>query len=838
MRIWWKAALLPVIFCSIAQGTLCGTAQKLPVRPPAPQARSTPVQTSLHPASLAVKVVSENGIPVASAQIILTQANTARKRQGETSHAGEYEFTGLVPGIYQLRVEKEGYYLATVSGVRVGKTQSVDVSLNHEEELSQSVKVIYSPPIIDPSQTTSSSALNNREIFDLPYTVPRDIRYALPLLPGVVQDATDQLHIDGSPTSQTIDQLDGFDITDPVTQQFLTRLAPEALQSVNVQDSRYPVQYGKGSGGIISLLAGMGNDHFGFMGVNFLPSLQQRKGLHINGWTPRIVFSGPLRKGKAWFLNGFDGEYDLDFVDELPPGADENKVVRFSNLTKAQVNLTPSNILTGSFLVNHFHSPNEGLSPFSPLPTTTNTTHETYILTAKDQVVLDNKTLIEFGLGATRSRDASLSLGDEPYVVHPGFASGNYFETSRAQSGRTEAIMNVFPPAVHMLGRHEFEFGTDDDQIVYDQSYLRNPFSIEGENGSLLRRVEFSGNPEFSVRNFAASSYAQDRWWVSSRLLVQPGIRFDWDSMVHDALFTPRAAVSFMPSEKSETKLVAGIGLYNDATNLELITQPLGGERLDYFYDPTGQFQVGPPVETFFRLQPGLRDPQVWNWSVGVEHRFPGSIYLRAQYVQKREADGWAYFGIEPAIPGEMNGGYELRDNGRSRYDAIEATVQRRFKGGHTIFFSYVRSRAWSNAVLSFNLENPVFASQAGGPLPWDAPNRLLSWGLVPLWKGFDLAYTADARTGFPFSEFNQNQQLVGAPDSRRFPAYLSLNVALERRISLFGFKWDLRAGSNDVTDRHNPYVVDNNTDSPQFLTYSSLQGRTLQAQIRFLGRK
>ncbi|HTV55810.1 MAG TPA: hypothetical protein VMI06_12980, partial [Terriglobia bacterium] len=198
----------------------------------------------------------------------------------------------------------------------------------------------------------------------------------------------------------------------------------------------------------------------------------------------------------------------------------------------------------------------------------------------------------------------------------------------------------------------------------------------------------------------------------------------------------------------------------------------------------------------------------------------------------------WAYFNLEPSTPGEISGRYELKDAAQDRYDAVETTFRRAFKRGNLMMVSYVRSMARSNAVLDFDLENPIFAQQAGGPLPWDAPNRLLSWGLVPLIKKFDLAYTLDWRSGFPFSVFNQNQQLVGSPDSLRMPAYFSADAALERRISLFGFKWDVRAGFNDLTGRHNPYAVNDNIDSPEFLTYSSTQSRTLQAQIRLLGRK
>ena len=39
------------------------------------------------------------------------------------------------------------------------------------------------------------------------------------------------------------------------------------------------------------------------------------------------------------------------------------------------------------------------------------------------------------------------------------------------------------------------------------------------------------------------------------------------------------------------------------------------------------------------------------------------------------------------------------------------------------------------------------------GPLPWDAPNRLLSWGYLPAWsKNWSVGYMLDWHTGLPFS--------------------------------------------------------------------------------------
>jgi len=282
-----------------------------------------------------------------------------------------------------------------------------------------------------------------------------------------------------------------------------------------------------------------------------------------------------------------------------------------------------------------------------------------------------------------------------------------------------------------------------------------------------------------------------------------------------------------------------GLGLFYDATNLELITRPLSGRRLDVSYASDGQTPKGPPVEISFQVnEQKLKAPRFLNWSLGLERKFPGSIYVTVEFLQKQGAHGLAYVNRSLDLSGQPGGRYELTSHRQDRYDSLHITARRTLKGNYVVLASYTRSAARSSAVLDFTIDNPIFSQQAGGPLPWDAPNRFLSWGWLPLVKGFDLAYSLDWRDGYPFSLINEDQRIVGPPNSRRFPAYFSLNVHVERRIRLFGFQWALRAGVNNLTGRNNPTSVNNNVDSPQFLTFGGIQHPVLNARIRFLGRK
>jgi len=211
---------------------------------------------------------------------------------------------------------------------------------------------------------------------------------------------------------------------------------------------------------------------------------------------------------------------------------------------------------------------------------------------------------------------------------------------------------------------------------------------------------------------------------------------------------------------------------------------------------------------------------------------------LRAEFVQKRGRHGFTFINQEAGSPPPVGGLFQLRNERRDRYDAVQISARHVFKGEYMVFASYTRSAARSNAVLDFNIDNPLFSQQAGGPLPWDAPNRFISWGWLPLVKGFNLGYSLEWRDGYPFNIVNQDQRLVGPPGSRRFPAYFTLNAHVERRFRLLGFQWALRAGFNDLTNRQNPTDVINNVDSPQFLTFTGNQHRVFTGRIRFLGRK
>ncbi len=346
--------------------------------------------------------------------------------------------------------------------------------------------------------------------------------------------------------------------------------------------------------------------------------------------------------------------------------------------------------------------------------------------------------------------------------------------------------------------------------------------------------------PPFTRNNMETGAYAQDRWSPTARIIVEPGIRFDTDEIVHGVVASPRIASTFMLNRSGGSKLSAGIGIYRDASNLDILTRSLTGTRTDLFYDATGTVLLQPPVVSTFTVGPDpLRFSRATNTSVAFEQALPKTTYLRVELIDRRTDDIWTFVnpGASTLPNGPFTGQFELTNGRDDHYDSVGITLRHVFKQNHAVFASYTLSRALTNADFTYSLDNVLFSPQAGGPLPWDAPDRFLSWGYLPFIHKFDAAYTVDWRTGFPFSSENDSQEIVGAPDSRRFPQYFSLDLSLERRITAFHYQWAVRGGVVNITKHGNYTTVNSNIDSPDFLSYSGAPGRSFILRIRLLGR-
>ena len=847
----------------------------------------TTVGQTLH--RVTVTVVDENGVAVPDARVILTAANGSQSIRCQTGPAGMCVFsvypTSSVP--YRARVEKENFYATESGDLKIDQTTNVELTLVHQREVREVVNVVESPPAINPEQVQAQEQISGIDVINLPYPTTRDYRNVLEYIPQVVNDIGGQPHITGAETYQSLVLFDGFNVTQPANGQLLLRVSTDAFRSIKVQTSRVSAEYGKNSGGVLELNTASGDDHYRFTTTDFIPSLQNKGGWTLDKWNPRFAVSGPISKGQAWFYDAIDGEYDniietalADRIrtGDLPPGSDHDVYWRIGNLIKVQGNVTPRNILTSDFDYNFARDEHAGLSKQNPAFSTPTVTQPMYQGGLKDQYYFPSGQLLETGFGFNRyDLDQVPSGGTGPYFVSPDTTGGTYYFTAQTTADRWQIFSNLFVKPVDWHGNHQFKIGIDADRLRYDFNFLRQPISYlsvtlpKGQSlppGDCLQQPqpyacarfsEFPNQPISELHNSEYAGYAQDRWLVTNRFLVEAGLRFDWDQIIRDALFSPRLAGTYVLSESANTKFSAGIGVFHDATPVFLFSRPEAGQRTDFFYDSSGSPTAGPINSIFSVNRSNVEAPRYLNWSVGLEQKLPGQVYLKAEFIQKHGTNGFAYNWLNPLVLTTqcVNGcdaEFQLQNKRDDHFDSFEINLRRVFEKGYLIMGSYTRSKSHTSQVLDLSVDAPTFSGQVPGPYSWDAPNRFLSWGFLPLPSlpiihHLDLAYSTEYRTGFPFYLVNDQQQLAPlhpggqVPDFLRFPQYFTLNLHVEKRFHLFGAYWALRGGFDDITDRKNYAFVNNNVDAypkdePIHFAFSGFAGRAFTGRIRFLGRK
>jgi hypothetical protein len=799
------------------------------------------------------RVVDENDAPVPGASVTARPATSSVPAppegpwEAQTDPDGAFSVTLPAPGDFLVSVEREGYYALKDQAVRVETGLAVTLVVTSVREVFQSTDVSATASPVDVEQTQDQERLTGTEVNDLPYANSHSLRNSMQLVPGVVQDASGGLHVNGSSENQVNYLLNGFNIANPISGQFQTVLAVEDIRSVAPSSGRTSPEFGKGTAGVLNVTTANGGDAFHYTSTDFIPGFNIQQGLRLGNWYPRLGVSGPIVRGRAWFADNIDSEYNEALVTGLPPGQDTRSGWAGSNLLHAQVNLTPANILYADFLVNIDNEGRVGLGPLNPVAATYNAHTREYFGSIKDQAYLGHGVLVEFGYAHNEYSDVQTPQGPDLYLISPAGNGGNYFVNSSQAASRDQGLTHAYLPEFHFAGSHRFEAGADADLLNYSADFRRTGYEVLGLTGQILSETLFPAPASFHVRDTEVSSWLLDSWRVSKRLQFTLGVRQDWDRRIDALALSPRLAFSWSPFASGRTRISGGYDITHDAVTMDMFGRPFDQVAFTTSYNPDGT-PAGPSVPTTFTIgNAPLLLPRATNWTLDMSHQLTTRLTLTAKYLRRRASDGFAFIDtLTPDAPpsllplpgSETAGVYQLENLRRDDYDSAQFSLHEIFSGQYEWMASYTRSRSLSNAVVDPNASEPLQVLDSLAPMPWDMPNRLLAWAYLPLpWKNWAGSILTDMRSGFSFSVREQNGTVVGAFDSHSYPLNFDLNLALERMVTLHGYRFALRGGVDNLTDRANPTAVNNAVGTPQFLQFLGDEGRHFVVRIRFFGR-
>lgn len=180
---------------------------------------------------------------------------------------GNYIALQLPPGSYKLVVEAAGFQ-RTESPLQLSVAARVDVPIILQVgNVGETVLVSAQADDLDRSDATVSTLISPNDVQNLPLP-NREITNLIALAPGVVHGGAStnvnsaQLSINGSRTLNSETLLDGNSVVEGVTGQISRLPSPDMLGEFRIITSNAPAEYGRTSGGVITMLTRSGNRTF------------------------------------------------------------------------------------------------------------------------------------------------------------------------------------------------------------------------------------------------------------------------------------------------------------------------------------------------------------------------------------------------------------------------------------------------------------------------------------------------------------------------------------------------------------------------------------------------
>ncbi len=207
--------------------------------------------------------------PVAEAIVTVTSPALQGEQTALTDRAGFYRIPSLPPGVYSVRIDKDGYdsFEQSRVTVRTEVTFRVNAFLipRQVQGKVEEIQITESPPTIDVGSSSVASTFSAEAIRRLPLTRPDNgggVRSYESVAASAPQARGDRfgVSISGTTSPENRNLIDGLSVNDASTGIGTTPLSSEFLQEVTVVTGGYLPEYGRATGGIINATVKSGSN--------------------------------------------------------------------------------------------------------------------------------------------------------------------------------------------------------------------------------------------------------------------------------------------------------------------------------------------------------------------------------------------------------------------------------------------------------------------------------------------------------------------------------------------------------------------------------------------------
>ncbi len=208
-----------------------------------------------------------SGSVVPNAHLTLINKSTDVKMSAVSDGNGNYSFLQLTPAVYTLTAEANGFKKDSVSSVLVEVDQVTHVDLTLQVgSMTELVEVTSAVPLLEVDKTTLSSVVDSNTIASMPLNARQYLDLAL-LTPGALPSATGTqgggFNVSGARSQSNVFLLDGVSTIDTQINSALGNFRiTDAVQEFAVQTSVATAEFGRGTGGQVSIVTKSGSNQF------------------------------------------------------------------------------------------------------------------------------------------------------------------------------------------------------------------------------------------------------------------------------------------------------------------------------------------------------------------------------------------------------------------------------------------------------------------------------------------------------------------------------------------------------------------------------------------------
>jgi hypothetical protein len=285
--------------------------------------------------SIVGAVSDASGAVVPNAKVTITDVTKNVSFTTTTNAAGNYEETHLIVGIYEVKIEAQGFQTFVQTGVQVNVDASATVNATLQVgALTQTMEVTAAVPLLQTERTDVATTFSERTVADLPIYNRNFTTFQL-LSPGSARlngwnhaasenpQGSGQIMTQGQHFAGTAFELDGTDNQDPILGIIIINPNLEAVTETKITAQDYDAQFGKAVGDVVATQTKSGSNllhgsifDFERSNSNYARNPFVQCGAACSGvynvpsgnWNQfGASLGGPIRKNKVFIFGDYQG---------------------------------------------------------------------------------------------------------------------------------------------------------------------------------------------------------------------------------------------------------------------------------------------------------------------------------------------------------------------------------------------------------------------------------------------------------------------------------------------------------------------------------------------------